>query len=90
MVVDFPFQQEIKDGYILREFKFDVDSEELIWHRDKRNRVVEVVRSTNWMLQLDNQLPIRLIAGNKYTIPKEVFHRVHKGEGDLVIKIYED
>jgi hypothetical protein len=90
MVVEFPFQQENKDGYLLREFRQSVGSEELIWHRDKNDRVVFVVESHNWMLQLDNELPIRLEEGKKYFIPKEVYHRVHKGEGDLVVKIYED
>ena len=52
MVVEFPFQQENKDGYLLREFRQSVDSEELIWHRDKNDRVVFVVESHNWMLQL--------------------------------------
>ena len=90
MVVNFPFRQEKKEGYLLREFKQSVDSEELIWHRDKKNRVVEVIQSQDWMIQLDNELPIRLEEGRKYFIPKEVYHRVHKGEGDLVVKIYED
>jgi hypothetical protein len=90
MVVNFPFKQEKKEGYLLREFKQSVDSEELIWHRDKKDRVVEVIQSQDWMIQLDNELPIRLEEGKKYFIPKEVYHRVHKGEGDLVVKIYED
>jgi len=89
MVVDFPFIQEEKDGYLLREFKEEVDTEELIWHRDRNDRVVEVVKSNNWLLQLDNQLPIRLEEGKKYLIPKKVYHRVHKGTSNLVVKIYE-
>ena len=90
MVVSFPFKQEEKEGYLLREFKQSVDSEELIWRRDKKDRLVEVVKSHNWMIQLDNQLPIRLEEGKKYFIPKEVYHRVHKGDGNLVVKIYEN
>jgi len=90
MVVSFHFKQEEKEGYILREFKQSVDSEELIWQRDKKDRLVEVVKSHNWMIQLDNQLPIRLEEGKKYFIPKEVYHRVHKGDGNLVVKIYEN
>lgn len=89
MVVEFPFKQEEKDGYLLREFKEEVDSEELIWHRDKKDRVVEVIKSCDWMLQLDNELPIRLEEGQKYFIPKKVYHRVHKGKNNLVVKIYE-
>ncbi len=90
MVVNFPFRQEKKEGYLLREFKQSVDSEELIWHRDKKDRIVEVIQSQDWMIQLDNELPIRLEEGKKYFIPKEVYHRVHKGDGDLVVKISED
>ena len=90
MVVDFPFQQEKRSGYLLREFKESIESEELIWHRDKKDRVVKVVRSYDWMLQLDNELPTRLEEGKKYFIPKEVYHRIHKGKGNLVDKIYED
>ena len=90
MVVDFPFQQEKRSGYLLREFKESIESEELIWHRDKKDRVVKVVRSYDWMLQLDNELPTRLEEGKKYFIPKEVYHRIHKGKGSLVVKIYED
>ena len=89
-MVDFPFQQEKKSGFLLREFKESVDSEELIWHRDKKDRIVKVLRSYDWMLQLDNELPIRLEEDKKYFIPKEVYHRIHKGKGNLVVKIYED
>jgi hypothetical protein len=89
VVVNFPFYQEQKEEYLLREFKEEVDSEELIWHRDKKDRIVKVVESKNWMIQMDNELPIKLEEGRAYFIPKKVYHRVHKGSGRLIIKIYE-
>lgn len=89
MVVNFPFHQEQKEGYLLREFKEELDSEELIWHRDKKDRIVKVVESKDWMIQMDNELPIKLEEGKVYFIPKKVYHRVHKGAGRLLIKIYE-
>jgi hypothetical protein len=31
--MDFPFEQEVKEGVIYRTFKPDVESEELKWHQ---------------------------------------------------------
>jgi len=38
---------------------------------------------------MDNELPIPLKKGVKLQIPKETFHRVIKGTGDLKILIEE-
>ena len=38
---NFPFEQEIIDDEIIRTFSMDVDAEELKWHRDRENRIVE-------------------------------------------------
>jgi hypothetical protein len=72
---------------IHRTFKHSVDSEELCWHRDKQDREVRVLEGANWKLQLDNQLPIVLEHGNVYGIPKEKYHRLIKGDKDLVVEI---
>ena len=42
----------------IRVFKSDVDSGELQWHRDREDRLVEVIEGNGWKFQLDNQLPI--------------------------------
>ena len=39
-----------------REFNFDVEDKELIWHRDKLDRKIKVVSGVNWKLQMDNEL----------------------------------
>ena len=38
---------------------------------------------------MDNELPEVLKVGNEYNIPKMVYHRLHKGEGRLIIDIKE-
>ena len=83
-----PYLEEKKDGYIIREFSQDTPSFEFVWHRDKEDRIVEAVHDTDWQFQLDNEFPIRLTK-DKLFIPKETYHRVIKGTGDLVVKIWQ-
>jgi len=84
---NFPFSQKIIDDKVLRTFSTDVESDELKWHRDRENRLVEVVSGGGWYLQMDNELPIELVDGEKYYIPEGVYHRVIKGFKDLEVKI---
>jgi len=84
----FPFEEKkLKENKFVRVFKENVDSGELIWHRDKEHRIVKVLKSQEWGLQLDNQMPFIMEEGKNYVIPKEEWHRVIKGKGDLVIEI---
>lgn len=71
----------------IRTFNQDVDSGELMWHRDREDRLVEVIEGEDWQVQLDNELPIELKPGSKIFIPEGVYHRVIKGLGDLKVKI---
>ena len=42
-------------GYgFLRVFDDDIDPIELLWHRDKEDRTVEVLHDTDWKFQEDN------------------------------------
>jgi hypothetical protein len=84
---NFPFEQEIVDDIKIRTFLDNVDDEELKWHRDRENRLVEVLEGNHWYLQMDNELPIPLIVGQKYYIPEGVYHRVIKGIGNLKVSI---
>ena len=86
----FPFtQKNISDRIVIREFKEDVSQDELVWHQDREDRQVKVIKSNGWKLQLDNCLPIVLKEGHIYKIPAYLFHRVIKGDGSLLIKIYK-
>jgi len=83
-----PYSEKKENGYILREFSYDTPSFEFVWHRDKEDRMVESTHTTDWLLQLDNQVPQRL-SKDKLFIPKETYHRLIKGTGDLVVKIWQ-
>ena len=78
---------EVTEKSKIRVFESNVDSGELHWHRDREDRVVELIEGDNWYIQLDNELPKKLVKENKVFIPKGVYHRVIKGEGDLKVKI---
>ncbi len=83
-----PYSEKKEDGYIIREFFHDTPSFEFVWHRDKEDRVVQATQDTDWLFQLDNEVPQRL-SKNKLFIPKETYHRLIKGTGDLVVKIWQ-
>lgn len=78
---------ETTDKYIVREFDQNIDPIELMWHRDKEDRKVTVLEGKGWGFQFDNQLPLELKEGDSIFIPKYQWHRVHKGEGKLILKI---
>jgi quercetin dioxygenase-like cupin family protein len=86
--VDFPFtEKQIGKKIFLREFKRDVVSDELIWHMDREDRYVKVVEGKGWELQLDNQLPKLMEKGKVYFIPSYTYHRVIKGDTNLIVEI---
>jgi hypothetical protein len=87
--MEFPFTQETLNGKILRTFSSEVDEDELKWHYDLKDRKVQVIRGDNWELQMDNEIPQKLTPLKEYFIPKGVYHRVIKGQGDLVVLIEE-
>jgi mannose-6-phosphate isomerase-like protein (cupin superfamily) len=82
-------QQQITDESFLREFSESVESEELVWHRDRCDRVVKVIEGTGWKFQMDNKLPREIKAGDTITIPAKTYHRIHKGTSKLVVEITE-
>lgn len=81
-----PFQEtKIDDNIFIREFSQNTDSEEFVWHRDREDRVIESIGDTDWSIQLDDQLPMKI--EGKISIPMGVYHRLIKGTGDLKIKL---
>lgn len=87
--MEFPFTQETFDGKILRTFSSEVNEDELKWHYDLKDRKIQIIKGDNWELQMDNELPEKLTPLKEYFIPKGVYHRVIKGQGDLVVLIEE-
>ena len=84
-----PFQEtKLSDNIFIREFKQDTDSGEFMWHRDFEDRIIESIGETDWMIQIDNELP-KQIRG-EVLIPMGIYHRVIKGTGDLKIKLIKN
>ena len=84
---DVPYKEEkISDNIYQRTFKFNIDTDEVIWHKDREDRIVEVIKNDgNWLFQMDNDLPQPL--QGKIFIPKEKYHRTIKGHGDLILNV---
>ena len=91
MVVENPYKQEqISDNKFIRTFDKNVLTEELVWHRDRKDREIKVLVGEGWELQIDNCLPIPLIAESVYYISAGTYHRIKRGTTDLVVEINED
>lgn len=69
----------------LRIFSKETKQDQLVWHKDREDRTIEVIGQTDWQFQFDNQLPQPL--KTKLFIPKGVYHRLVKGTKQLKIKI---
>jgi hypothetical protein len=48
-----------------------------------------VLGGKDWKLQMDDELPITLVEGLEIEIKNHKFHRVIKGNGNLIIRIIE-
>lgn len=83
-----PYKDEKKEGKKIRTFSAKVESEELVWHRDKEHREVRVMEGSGWFFQMDEGVPFELKPGTKLFIPKMEYHRLYKaGDSDLVLEI---
>lgn len=68
----------------IRTFTQEVEDFELVWHRDREDRIIEPLHETDWKFQLDNEIPKEL---NRIFIPKETYHRLIKGTNDLKLRV---
>ena len=81
-----PFEEsQISESIYIRTFYENVDSGDLHWHRDREDRIIESTHETDWGFQIDNELPQKL--NKEIFIPKGVYHRLIKGNGDLMLKV---
>lgn len=80
---------ETRGNMFQRVFNQDVAEDELVWHRDKKDRTIKVISGVNWKFQHDNELPFVMKVGDVLEIKKENYHRIHKGEGKLILEIEE-
>ena len=56
-----------------------------MWHRDREDRIIESIGETDWLFQIDDELPKKI--DGEIFIPKGVYHRIIKGSGNLKIKL---
>ena len=81
-----PFKEnKLSDNVFIREFSQITDSGEFMWHRDREDRIIESIETTDWKIQLDNELP-KVIEGEVF-IPMGIYHRLIKGTNNLKIKL---
>lgn len=86
MVENFPFtEKQISKEIVERTFDETLDEEDLKWHYDEEDRLVESVEPTDWLIQLDNQLPQKF--EGQFFIPKGMYHRIIKGSQNCSVKI---
>jgi hypothetical protein len=81
------FEYIINENEAIRVFENDNLGTEELWHRDLEDRTIEILGETNWKIQLDNQLPTSM--NEPIHIPRHLYHRVIKGTGNLLLKIYK-
>jgi mannose-6-phosphate isomerase-like protein (cupin superfamily) len=82
-------QENISKNSFFRTFSEEIDKYELVWHYDINDRDMTVISGSDWMFQYDDTLPFKLNVGDNIFIPKNTYHRIIKGCGDLIIKIEE-
>lgn len=83
-----PFREEqLSENEFIRIFSSETPEMELKWHWDNEDRTIEPITQTDWLFQFDNQLPITI--NKPVFIPRGEIHRIIKGHGDLVIKVYK-
>jgi hypothetical protein len=84
-----PFQEtKLGNNVFIREFNHDTDSGEFMWHRDREDRIIESIGKTDWLIQIDNELPKEI--NKEVFIPMGVYHRLIKGTNDLKIKLIKN
>lgn len=88
---DHPYKEERIEGNVfLRTFSEDTLDEELKWHWDEEDRMISLVykglvQETDWMFQMDNELPKRI--EEPIFIPAGKWHRIIKGKGSLSLRV---
>ena len=76
----------IEDGDT-RTFDVDKSQDEYVWHRDREDRIVEVLAGDGWQFQPENCLPLLLQPGVKFKITEGEYHRLIKGINNLQIRM---
>ena len=81
-----PFKEElISNNQSIRIFTQETIDEELKWHMDMEDRIIEPIGVNDWKFQFDNKLPFYI--KDKIKIKKGEWHRIIKGSTELKIVV---
>ena len=82
---------QVNEFNFIRRFSQNVSEEDLIWHRDSRDRVIYVIHvGDGWYFQEDNKLPQELCSMTSvFRIKAGTYHRLIKGQGHCVLYVEE-
>ena len=83
--MSYPYKEHIEGNANIRKFSSDVDEMELVWHRDREDRLIKSTHDTDWKFQFDNEIPESL--NNEMVIKKREWHRVINGSRDLILQV---
>lgn len=85
-----PYTDKTEGKLKIRIFESDIESDELVWHRDRADRIITILEGDGWMFQMDNDVPKLLEAGDILNVSKMEYHRLYKaGTTPLKIQIEE-
>lgn len=88
--MDKPYKESGDGFHVVRVFESTTQEEELVWHYDKEDRIVVSSEETDWMIQMDNELPKPIEKDIPFLIKEGVYHRLIKGNETLVLEIWKD
>jgi mannose-6-phosphate isomerase-like protein (cupin superfamily) len=82
--------EKLSNTVLIRTFDPSLtESNEYVWHRDEKDRIVTILAGDGWQFQIDDDIPKRINKGEIILIPKQVYHRIIIGKTPLKIKIEE-
>lgn len=84
-----PYIEKKYENFIIRTLDENTPNDELVWHRDKSNRIVIPISGEGWKFQFDNNLPEPIEKLKEIIILKNIYHRVIKGITPLILFIHE-
>ena len=83
-------EKTLTENITIRGFSSNVNPSRLEWHRDKENRTIVVMEGSGWKFQRDNSLPRKIEEGDVINIRAGEYHRLLKGENDLIVTIIKE
>jgi quercetin dioxygenase-like cupin family protein len=84
------YESILSENTVIRGFSKSVNQSNLVWHRDGEDRTLIVIEGQGWKFQRDNCLPETITEGTSIKISAGEYHRLIKGDSDLIITIIKE